>query len=51
MEKWNFIEHQGNLIRVTSGLDDATREWLATNEAAKLKDSGELYADYGYGNY
>ena len=40
-----LIENEGNLIRVTSGLDDATREWLATEEAAKLKNNRELYAE------
>ena len=46
--KWKngvLVEHEGNRIRVASGLDDATREWLATPEAAELLEKEELFVN------
>lgn len=39
-----IINYNGNLVRVTSGLTDADREWLATDEAAKMLINNELFA-------
>ena len=38
------VNHNGTLVRVTSGLTDADREWLSTDEAHTLIANGELYA-------
>lgn len=38
------INHNGNLVRVASGLTDEDREWLATDEAEKLIANGTLTA-------
>ena len=39
-----MIEHNGNKVRVTSGLTDDDREWLASDEAQKAIDNNKLYA-------
>lgn len=39
-----IVNNQGTLVRVTSGLTDEDREWLATKEAKKLLDEGSLVA-------
>lgn len=39
-----IVNNQGTLVRVTSGLTDEDREWLATEEAKKLLDEGSLVA-------
>lgn len=41
------VKHNGNLIRVTSGLTDANREWLATDEADFMLKRKELYVIIG----
>ncbi len=38
------VEYNGTTCDVTSGLTDADREWLATDEAATMIANGELYA-------
>ena len=38
------IVHNGNYIRVTSGLTDEDREWLASDEAWEAIDNNKLYA-------
>lgn len=38
------VEYNGTTCDVTSGLTDADREWLATDEAATMIVNGELYA-------
>lgn len=38
------VEYNGTTCDVTSGLTDADREWLATEDAAKMIANGELYA-------
>lgn len=39
-----IINHNGNKVRVTSGLTDDDREWLTTNEATAAIENGKLYA-------
>lgn len=39
-----IVDNKGTLVRVTSGLTDEDREWLATEEAKKLLDEGSLVA-------
>lgn len=38
------VNYNGNIVKVTSGLDDLTREWLATDEALELMQRGKLFA-------
>jgi ATP-dependent DNA ligase len=38
------VEYQGRIIKVSSGLTDEEREWLATNAAQDAISSGSLYA-------
>ena len=38
------VEYEGRTIKVSSGLTDDDRAWLATNAAQELIQSGELYA-------
>ena len=38
------VEYNGTTCDVTSGLTDADREWLATDEAQQMIKNGELYA-------
>lgn len=38
------VEYNNTTCDVTSGLTDADREWLATDEAAQMIKDGELYA-------
>lgn len=38
------VEYNNTTCDVTSGLTDADREWLATEEAQKMIKNGELYA-------
>ena len=39
-----IIEYEGRVVKVASGLDDATREYLATYEAHELLQKGKLEA-------
>ena len=39
-----IVNHNGNEVRVTSGLTDEDREWLATDDALELLKSGKLVA-------
>lgn len=39
------VDFNGVKVSVASGLTDADREWLATDEAATLISNGELYAE------
>lgn len=39
-----IINHNGNKVRVTSGLTDDDRQWLASNEAEAAIDNNKLYA-------
>lgn len=39
------VDFNGVKVSVTSGLTDADREWLATDEASKQIENGELYAE------
>lgn len=39
-----IVDNHGTLVRVTSGLSDDDREWLASEEAAKAVENGELIA-------
>ena len=39
-----IVDNHGTLVRVTSGLNDEDREWLASEEAAKAVANGELVA-------
>lgn len=39
-----IVNHNGTLVRVASGLTDADREWLATNDALIALKNGQLYA-------
>ena len=38
------VDHMGTKVRVTSGMTDADREWLASEEAQTLLGSGSIYA-------
>ena len=38
------VSNNGTLVKVTSGLTDADREWLATKEAIELLHNNQLYA-------
>lgn len=38
------VNYNGNVIKVTSGLTDQMREWLATDQAAELMQRGKLFA-------
>lgn len=39
-----IVDNNGTKVRVTSGLTDEDREWLATNEAQQLIKDGKLFA-------
>lgn len=39
------VDFNGVAVEVTSGLTDEDREWLATDEARKQIEAGELYAE------
>lgn len=39
-----LVNHNGNDVRVASGLTDEDREWLATEEAQTLISNGKLWA-------
>ena len=38
------VNHNGTLVRVTSGLTDADREWLASGDAMSAVEEGKLFA-------
>ena len=38
------VEYEGRTIKVSSGLTDYDREWLASSAAKEMLDSGKLYA-------
>lgn len=40
-----IVDFNGVNVSVTSGLTDADREWLASNAAAEMIESGELFAE------
>ena len=40
-----IVDFNGNEVRITSGANDADREWLASDEAKQMIENGELMAD------